>query len=167
MADLTETFHKLPKWAWIAGLVGAGGLALWYSRSQSSAPAATPAASVPGSADQAPNTSTPTGSSVCPTYPLPTCPSGQFLIPSTDSNGCLLFECSGAGSGGGGTPIGPVCHSTLHGGTYIVGKSGSLTTLRQIFASVGQDVNCALQWNPSAINRGLDTPLWSGFVVYY
>jgi hypothetical protein len=48
-----------------------------------------------------------------------------------------------------------------------VGKSGSLTTLRQIFASVGQDVNCALQWNPSAINRGLDTPLWSGFVVYY
>lgn len=163
--SLESTAKKIPPWGWVA--IGGGVLGLLWLRNQQSA-ASTPAPAqteLPGSTDNPPNTSTPEGP--CPPYTPAICSGGMVAILEQDQNGCPISVCSQPGTGP--TSGGTQCHSTLHGGTYVVGHTGSLTTLRQIFAHVGQDVNCALQWNPSAAGRAtpLDNPLWPGFVVYY
>lgn len=162
LANIGETLKKIPPLGW-AAIVGGIGIVLWMQSQQSaSAPAAAPSTvDTTGST----NTSTPTG--VCGSPDIPVCPVGEQLVWETDQNGCPLPTCSGSLTSSPVSPPAAVCHSTLHGGHYVVGQSGPLTTLRQVFSSVGQDPNCAVQWNPTAINRGLDEALWPGFVVYY
>lgn len=167
MAELSlEHLNKLPKWGW-AVAIGGIGLAVWYFRRGSSTSAA---AAAPSDTSQQPNTTTPTGG-FCPQYATPQCnPPGVILL-ETDENGCPKPVCStslGGGGGGGGTA--PVCHSVLHGGVCTVDTNCPGSTLRQIFTAVHQDVNCAVQWNPSAarhLGNPLDDALWSGFVVFY
>ena len=172
MPDITETLHKIPPWGWI---VVAGGIGvLLFFQNRSSAPAASSTATptqttLPGSV----NTATPTGP--CTQYSQLTCAAGDFVVYEQDAQGCPKPVCAST-LGGGGTatpppatnpPPAPACNSTLHYGRYTVGYNGPLTTLRQIYNAVGQDVNCALQWNPSGAYLGLDGTLWHGFVVYY
>jgi len=170
--NLEQSFHKLPRWGWVAGAVGAGLLFLWYSRQQQgSSSTTTSTTTLPGSTDQAPNTSTPTGGPACPSYSMPSCSPPGVIIFEADDNGCQKPVCSTSLSGGGGTPAPTTaCHSSQHGGHCTVGQNCPGMTLRQIFTAEGQDVNCALLWNPTAINRGLDGQLWTTpvpFVVYY
>ena len=165
-AAVEQTLKKVPTPVLIAG-AGAVVLIAWWLNRQSSSSGSSAAPALTPFSDTLPNSNTPQGP--CPPYQPAMCSGGTGPGIEQDQNGCPISVCSQpntTGSGGGSTPV---CHSTQHGGIYVVGHTGPLVTLRSIFAHVGQDVNCAAQWNPSAGRHGvgLDDALWSGFVVYY
>jgi hypothetical protein len=170
LANLEQGIKKIPPWGWVAIAGGIGVVLYLQNKSSGSAPAAagsTAADTGTGSS----NTTTPTGT-LCPDYAVPVCLPPGVVIYEADENGCPKPVCSSSltGSTGGSTssssPI-SLCHSAPHGGHCVYGQNCPGATFRQIFSAVGQDPNCALQWNPTGAYLGLDRDLWPGFVVYY
>ena len=163
---MEESIKKIPWPVWAGVLVLAAGIVLW----QRSKPATVAApdgslATSTGGGSPPVNTGTPSGGPGCPQYAIPSCTPPDFVIFEADSNGCPMPVCSSVLSHPPiPTPTGPTCSIAQTGKQYTVGVSGPLSTLRQIFNHWGEDVNCALQWNPTA--PSLDYVLWSGFWVH-
>ena len=172
MNDIEEKLRHMPKWGWVA-LVAGIGVILWLQNRSSGG-------GVLSATGSPLDTTLPTGptggtSGPCPTYSTPSCPPGDIISYTHDENGCPQPVCSPPGSGPtqppSPTPL--QCASTPLGRTYTVGSSfaqsnGNYTTLRQVFNRYHPSaLPCALLWNATAINRGLDGTLWNGFAVNY